>query len=146
MSNNIPEFPQPPHESSLPQQGFQPQNEYTQQSYTQQAPNPPQFTQPQYTQPQYRQQPYTQPQFAAQPQYAAPTPTDSGSFGWAVLGFFFPLVGLILFLVWKDSMPLSAKKAGIGALVGVISEAVLAIAGIALFMMMLEIAVCSITI
>lgn len=146
MSNNIPEFPQPPQESALPQQGFQPQNEYTQQSYTQQAPNPPQFAQPQYTQPQYAQQPYTQPQFAAQPQYMAPAPIDNGSFGWAVLGFFFPLVGLILFLVWKDSKPLSGKKAGIGALVGVISKVVLAIASIALFMMMLEIAMHSVTI
>lgn len=146
MSNNIPEFPQPSQESALPQQGFQPQNEYTQQSYTQQASNPPQFSQPQYAQPQYAQQPYTQPQFATQPQYMAPAPIDSGSFGWAVLGFFFPLVGLILFLVWKDSKPLSGKKAGIGALVGVISEVVLAIVSIALFMMMLEIAMHSVTI
>ena len=45
--------------------------------------------------------------------------TDSGSFGWAVLGFFFPIVGLILFLVWKQSKPKCAKVAGIGALVGV---------------------------
>lgn len=45
---------------------------------------------------------------------------DSGSFGWAVLGFFFPLIGLILFLVWKSTKPLSAKKAGIGALIGAI--------------------------
>ena len=44
---------------------------------------------------------------------------DSGSFGWAVLGFFIPLVGLILWLVWKDTKPKSAKMAGIGALVGV---------------------------
>ncbi len=115
MSSNIPEFPHTPQEPALSPQGFHLQEEstqqpYAQQPYAQQAPNPPQFTQPQYTQPQYTQQPYTQPQFAAQPQYAAPTPTDSGSFGWAVLGFFFPLVGLILLLVWKDSMPLSAKK------------------------------------
>lgn len=45
---------------------------------------------------------------------------DSGSFGWAVLGFFIPLVGLILWLVWKDTKPKSAKMAGIGALVGVV--------------------------
>ena len=36
---------------------------------------------------------------------------DSGSVGWAILGFFIPLVGLILFLVWKDSKPRCAKKA-----------------------------------
>lgn len=45
---------------------------------------------------------------------------DKGSFGWAVLGFFVPLVGLILFLVWRSDRPLSSKKAGIGALVSVI--------------------------
>ncbi|KAA8825704.1 hypothetical protein EMO91_12070 [Bifidobacterium myosotis] len=37
-----------------------------------------------------------------------------------MLGFFIPLVGLILFLVWKNEKPLSAKKAGMGALVSVI--------------------------
>ena len=47
-----------------------------------------------------------------------PAVNDTGSFGWAVLGFFFPLIGLILYCVWKKDRPLSAKKAGIGALVG----------------------------
>ena len=46
-------------------------------------------------------------------------PVDSGSAWWGVLGAFFPTVGLILFLCWKDSMPKSAKSVGIGALVGV---------------------------
>lgn len=141
MSSNIPEFPQTPQEPALSPQGFHLQEESTQQPYAQQAPNPQQFTQQQYAQQPYTYQPYTQPQFTAQQQYVAPAPADSGSFGWAVLGFFFPLVGLILFLVWKDSKPLSGKRAGIGALVGVISEVVLAIASIALFMMMLEIAI-----
>lgn len=54
-----------------------------------------------------------------------PQPADTGSFGWAVLGFFFPLVGLILFLVWKDEKPVSAKQAGMGALVSVIVDVVL---------------------
>lgn len=45
---------------------------------------------------------------------------DNGSFGWAVLGFLIPLVGLILYLVWKDEKPKSAKRAGKGALVSVI--------------------------
>jgi hypothetical protein len=52
---------------------------------------------------------------------------DASSFGFAVLGFFFPLVGLILFLVWKDQYPLRSKSAGKGALIGVISEVVLSI-------------------
>lgn len=54
-----------------------------------------------------------------------PQPADTGSFGWAVLGFFFPIVGLILFLVWKSEKPVSAKQAGMGALASVISTVVL---------------------
>lgn len=54
---------------------------------------------------------------------------DSGSIGWAVLGFFVPLAGLILFIVWKDTKPLCAKKAGIGALVGVILSVVVSVIG-----------------
>ncbi len=50
---------------------------------------------------------------------------DSGSAGWGVLGFFFPLVGLILFLIWKSDRPKSARSAGIGALISVILYAVL---------------------
>ncbi len=46
--------------------------------------------------------------------------TDSGSFGWSVLGCCIPIVGLILFLVWKDQKPKTAKMAGIGALVSVV--------------------------
>ncbi|MBR2406981.1 MAG: zinc-ribbon domain-containing protein [Clostridia bacterium] len=66
-----------------------------------------------------------------QPVYQQPKahPNDSGSWGWFFLGFFIPLVGLILFLIWKDEKPLSAKRAGIGALTGVIANIVLSILG-----------------
>lgn len=37
-----------------------------------------------------------------------------------LLGCCIPIVGLILFLVWKDSRPNTAKSAGIGALVAVV--------------------------
>ena len=30
---------------------------------------------------------------------------SKGNFGWAVLGFLIPLVGLILWIVWKDERP-----------------------------------------
>ena len=50
---------------------------------------------------------------------------DSGSAGWGFLGCCFPLVGLILFLVWKDNKPRSAKSAGIGAIIGVVITIVL---------------------
>lgn len=45
--------------------------------------------------------------------------------GIAVLSFFFPIVGLILYLVWMDSEPGKAKSAGKGALIGVIVSAAL---------------------
>lgn len=48
---------------------------------------------------------------------------DAPSMGFAVLCFFFPIVGLILYLLWKDSQPLKAKSAGKGALIGVIVSA-----------------------
>lgn len=45
--------------------------------------------------------------------------TDSGSIGWGALGCCIPLVGLILWLVWRGEKPNNARMAGIGALVGV---------------------------
>jgi len=70
---------------------------------------------------QYVQQPVQQP---VQQQYAAaPQDTSKGNAGWAVLGFFFPLIGLILYLVWRDTHPGDAKMAGKGALISVIAAA-----------------------
>ena len=51
---------------------------------------------------------------------AQPPVVDNGGFGWGLLGCCIPIVGLILFLVWKDQKPKSAKAAGIGALISVI--------------------------
>lgn len=45
---------------------------------------------------------------------------EGGTAGWAILGFLIPIVGLILFIVWKDSKPKSSKAAGKGALINVI--------------------------
>lgn len=53
-------------------------------------------------------------------QNTAPQTTDNGGFLWGLLGCCIPIVGLVLFLVWKDSKPKTAKAAGIGALVSVI--------------------------
>ena len=124
--------PQPAY--TQPEQGWgSPQPAYTQPEQGWGSPQPT-YTQPQSQQPAYAQQPsypqqptYQQPAYAQQPAYQQPAyspgysqqSNDSGSFGWAVLGFFIPLVGLILWLVWKDTKPKSAKMAGIGALVGV---------------------------
>lgn len=76
----------------------------------QQVYEPPAYQQPSYQQPTY-QQPYQQ---------AAPAPAvnDSGSIGWGILGFLFPIVGVILYFVWRNNKPNSAKVAGIGAIIG----------------------------
>ncbi len=52
---------------------------------------------------------------------------DSGSIGWGVLGFFLPLVGLILFLVWKKEKPKSAKMSLIGAAISLMAIVVIII-------------------
>ena len=54
-------------------------------------------------------------------QETSPQVIDNGGFGWGLLGCCIPLVGLILFIVWRDTKPKTSKAAGIGALVGVIS-------------------------
>lgn len=53
--------------------------------------------------------------------------SSGGSAGWAVLGFFLPVVGLILYLVWKNTRPADAKTAGKGALIGFIVNIVLGV-------------------
>jgi len=60
--------------------------------------------------------PHTQPSYQQHPDYNP----EGSTFGWAVLGFFIPVVGLILYLVWQTERPLAAKSAGTGALVSVV--------------------------
>lgn len=57
---------------------------------------------------------------------------DAPSFGYRALGFFLPVVGLVLYLVWREQTPLRAKSAGKGALWGAIVLAILSVIGIAL--------------
>lgn len=45
---------------------------------------------------------------------------DAPSAGFAILGFFIPVVGLILYLTNKDTSPRKADSAGKGALIGFI--------------------------
>lgn len=57
-------------------------------------------------------------------------PEYKASGGWALLGFLIPLVGLILYLVWRDKNRADAakgRKAGKGALAGVIVWVVISI-------------------
>ena len=65
-------------------------------------------------------------------QNTTPAVVDNGGFGWGVLGCCIPIVGLILFLVWKDTKPKTAKAAGIGALVSTILGVVIYITTFAL--------------
>ncbi|MFR1685915.1 zinc-ribbon domain-containing protein [Massilimicrobiota timonensis] len=55
----------------------------------------------------------------AQREMSYDTIKDDGGVGWGILGCCIPVVGLILWLVWKDTKPQTAKAAGIGALVSV---------------------------
>lgn len=48
------------------------------------------------------------------------TTTDIPSAGLNILSFFFPLIGLILFLVYNEKSPRKAKGTGIAALIGFI--------------------------
>jgi uncharacterized membrane protein YvbJ len=52
---------------------------------------------------------------------------DTGSIGWGLLGFFIPIVGIILYFVWKNEKPLNAKIALKGAIISYVSAAVLVV-------------------
>lgn len=49
---------------------------------------------------------------------------DEHAFVWGILGFFVPIAGLVLFIVWNKEKPKVAKCAGIGALIRVILIAI----------------------
>ena len=44
---------------------------------------------------------------------------DSGGAGWGLLGFCVPLVGIILYFVWRDERPYTAKACLNGALISI---------------------------
>jgi hypothetical protein len=52
---------------------------------------------------------------------------EKAGFWLCLLGFLFPIAGLILYLVLKDSSPRKAKSIGIAALIGVVLEVVFSI-------------------
>ena len=59
---------------------------------------------------------------------------EGSTTGYAVLGFFVPIVGLILYLIWKEERPRAASSAGKGALFSVIIGVVFYIILIAILM------------
>ena len=56
-----------------------------------------------------------------------PTVNDSGSFGYWLLGFFIPLVGIVLYFVWKTEQPKNAQKCLWGAIISMIASFVLSV-------------------
>ena len=104
---------------------FEPQT--NDQQFTDNNVNPqPQFQQPQYQQPMYQ-----------QPMYQQPPVVDKKNTGLNVLSFFFPLIGLILYLVFKDQTPIKAKGCGkcalIGFLIGIVGSFVFSFLSTLLF-------------
>ena len=58
---------------------------------------------------------------------------DTNEVLWGILGFFFPLVGVILFFIWQEQRPMSAKYAGIGGLIGFGARILFGFASFSLF-------------
>ncbi len=89
------------------------------------------YQQPAYQQP--SQQPNQQPYSQAQPTSAAPAVEDSGSIGWAILGFIIPIVGIILFFVWMKTKPKCAQMALTGAVISIVLGFILRFSGALFF-------------
>ena len=52
------------------------------------------------------------------PQNVNQVQTQGVQWGWAVLGFFIPIVGWILWGVWKNTKPETARACGIAGCIG----------------------------
>lgn len=134
-----------PEQINEPAQGAQSSPSYAEpqgQSYTTPpqegtyyAPQANQAPQGNYNQPGYQappQQAYYAPQNGAQmPPYGMPQQPieEKASVGFAILSFFIPLAGLIIFLTKKNDRPKTAKVSGICALVSFILNIVIGIIG-----------------
>lgn len=53
--------------------------------------------------------------------------SDDGGALWLIVGLLIPVVGLILYLVWKEEKPRTASQAGKGALIGFIINVIFTI-------------------
>ena len=65
---------------------------------------------------------------------------DQPNAGWGVLGFFFPLIGFILYLVWQTQYPNRSRMCGKGALIGFIVGVCLVILYVILIIVLVAIA------
>jgi len=66
------------------------------------------------------------------------TEVDKSEVGYNILSFFFPLVGLIFFIVWNDKFPIRAKNCGKWALIAVVVEVIIGVLAIILFGILFE--------
>ena len=130
---NAPQDQQAPNadvqQQNYQQQSYQtpPQQHYQQQNY--QAPPQQNYQQQNYQAP--PQQNYQQaPNQPFYPPYQPPQ-EQKASVGFAILSFFIPLAGLIIFLTQKDKRPKTAKTSGICALVSFILNIIIIIASYA---------------
>lgn len=55
---------------------------------------------------------------------------------WALLGFFIPLAGLILYLIWEKEKPNTARLCGKGALISVIVGAITSVVAVVLLVIL----------
>ena len=53
-----------------------------------------------------------------QAEFRTAAPNDDGSVLWLLIGFLIPVAGIILWIMWKDEKPRSARMAGAGFLAG----------------------------
>ncbi|MBP3441830.1 MAG: hypothetical protein J6L62_03410 [Clostridia bacterium] len=119
---------------------------YAQNPYQQVPPQQPPYQQaPPYQQPPYQQAPpYQQPPYQQAPPYQQPPmEVDAPNTGFAILSFFFPMVGFVLWLVWKDKTPLKAKSCGKGALISVIINTVVSVLIVILYAVFIGVIVAS---
>lgn len=58
---------------------------------------------------------------------------NKSKIGWGVLGFFIPVVGLILFLAWIGKDKKASTAAGIGALIGFVVSIIVTVVGFLFF-------------
>ncbi len=52
---------------------------------------------------------------------------DNYAVAWGILSFFVPFVGLILWIVWRETDYKNAKAAGLGALISIIMRTIITI-------------------
>ena len=64
---------------------------------------------------------------------------DAPSKAFAILGFFVPIVGLILYAIFETKQPQRAKSAGKGALIGFITKVVICIVSVILYIIFVSI-------